>query len=84
MRIHELKTIQPFFDLVWAGMKKFEVRYNDRDYKVGDLLLLKEFDESLQQYGKHEILVEVTFLLNDIRYCKEGFVIMQFKELKRS
>lgn len=83
MKIHKLKTIQPFFDFVWSGMKNFDIRKNDRDFRCGDLLLLQEYDESLQRYGEHEILVEVTFLLNDVRYCKEGFVIMQFRELKR-
>lgn len=41
--IHELKIYPPFFALVLAGKKKFEVRKNDRKYLVGDEILLKEF-----------------------------------------
>ena len=32
---HELKTVQPFFDDVLTGKKKFEVRKNDRCFDAG-------------------------------------------------
>lgn len=41
--IHELKTHPQYFSMVFAGTKKFEVRKNDRNYQLGDELLLKEF-----------------------------------------
>lgn len=39
---HELKLVQPFFNDVFTGKKKFEIRKNDRDFKIGDELILKE------------------------------------------
>ena len=36
MKIHELKTLPEYFDAVFMGKKNFEIRKNDRDYKVGD------------------------------------------------
>lgn len=36
--IHELKTLPEYFELVRKGIKNFEVRKNDRDFKVGDML----------------------------------------------
>lgn len=42
--IHELKLRKEFFDYVRFGIKKFEIRKDDRDYKVGDTLVLKEID----------------------------------------
>ena len=81
MKTHVLKTIQPFFDDIWNGKKTFEVRKNDRDFKCGDLLQLREYDDVLQKYLPREIIVEITFILSDERYCKKGFVIMQFKDL---
>jgi len=83
MKIHELKTIQPHFDNVWCGLKSFEVRKDDRGYNTGDLLLLKEYDYQKECYKIHEILVEIIYILRDERYVKEGFVIIQFKELLR-
>jgi hypothetical protein len=38
--IHELKCIDPYFAHVALGLKTFEVRKNDRDFNVGDVLLL--------------------------------------------
>ncbi len=37
---HTLKTWQQYLEPVMLGKKKFEIRQADRDYKVGDTLLL--------------------------------------------
>ena len=42
--IHEIKSLPEFFEEVRKGEKVFELRKNDRDYRVGDLLILKEWD----------------------------------------
>jgi len=61
MKVHELKTINPFFQDVWDGKKDFEVRKNDRDFKVGDRLKLIEFGLPPNRY-----------ILKDIKYILEG------------
>lgn len=43
-KIHELKTLQPFFGDVRCDAKSFEVRKNDREFEVGDILILREWD----------------------------------------
>ena len=45
MTTHNLKTWSCYFIEVLAGNKTFELRKNDRDYKVGDTLNLIEVDE---------------------------------------
>lgn len=52
-KIHELKTVQPYFESVKSGKKNFEYRLNDRDYKVGDRLDLMEYDMSTGFSGDH-------------------------------
>ena len=42
MKTHELKTDPGCFCMSFCGSKNFEIRKNDRDFKVGDLLMLKE------------------------------------------
>lgn len=82
-KMHTLKTEQPYFNQLWNGLKKFEVRKNDRDYKLNDLLLLQEYDLEDHSSSGKEILVKVTCIMDDERYCKKGFVIMGIKELDR-
>jgi hypothetical protein len=46
-RIHDLKTWPAQFAAVIDGRKRFEVRVNDRDYAVGDVLRLREWRPEL-------------------------------------
>ena len=42
MKKHVLKCRQPFFDLAWFKRKPVEIRFNDRDFKPGDEIMLCE------------------------------------------
>lgn len=59
--VHELKTAPKAFTAIIQGIKRFEYRKNDRDYTVGDHLLLKEYD--YHQYTGREVEVLVTYIL---------------------
>lgn len=52
---HELKTWPEFFRACRSGDKTFELRYNDRDYKVGDELELNEFEPCRGCGGKKRV-----------------------------
>lgn len=54
MRTHQLKTDPIPFDAVWTRRKHFEIRYNDRGYKVGDVLELVETKYSSEQMKKEK------------------------------
>ena len=38
-----LKTFPEYFQPIIEGKKPFEIRYNDRNFKTGDLYILEEF-----------------------------------------
>ncbi|MCI5219743.1 MAG: DUF3850 domain-containing protein [Candidatus Electrothrix sp. LOE2] len=39
---HELKILPEYFEVADSMLKPFEIRENDRDYTVGDFVVLKE------------------------------------------
>lgn len=76
--IHGLKICTAYFKDVICGKKTFEVRKNDRDFKVGDLLALNEYDPKGEFYTGNSCLVYVDYIL-DGDYCQDGYVIMSIK-----
>ena len=76
---HDLKIKPEYFSAIASGEKTFEVRYNDRNYKVHDILRLREHDNG--EYTGREIEAEVTYLLDDKASCKEGYVVMAIKTI---
>lgn len=75
-QVHELKTLLEYFELVRTGVKNFEVRKNDRDFKVGDLLILQEYDGS--KYTGRDQRRKICYILDNKDFCKEGYVILGF------
>lgn len=70
--IHELKTDSAVFHDVRAGEKTFEIRKNDRNFQVGDTLLLREtaFTGNAManlgaplKYTGDELTVTVTYII---------------------
>lgn len=41
---HELKTLSWYFSEILSGAKTFEIREDDRDFAVGDVVELLEYD----------------------------------------
>lgn len=63
MAVHDLKTWPEHFQAVKSGHKRFEIRRNDRDFREGDFLRLREFDPATGFYSGDELTVEVTHVL---------------------
>lgn len=80
MKIHELKTHRPYFDQVFGNTHKaWELRRNDRDFQVGDVLQLREFDPALNggSYTGRDGLVEITRVTTEVpEGLAEGFAIL--------
>ena len=57
---HELKILPKYFEDVMTGKKNFEIRKNDQDFKVGDYLLLKEWERG--KYTGRQIKKRVQYI----------------------
>ena len=78
-RYHELKTIQPYFELVQLGIKAFEIRKNDRDYKVDDYLLLKEYDPDAGYVDSKPVIARIKYILNNEEYVAKDHICMSIE-----
>lgn len=76
--VHHLKTRVVFFEAILSGAKTFEIRYNDRDFKVGDGLILQEWDDRNPmeegRYTGREAQRTITYM-TDFQQ-RPGYVVM--------
>ena len=60
---HELKCWTTFFTEIAEGRKRHDLRRtSDRNFQVGDHLLLREFDPLYERYTGREQLVRVSYI----------------------
>ena len=74
---HHLKILPKYYMDVECGIKSFEIRFNDRGFKVGDILYLEEYCGG-EATGRM-LMREVCYMIDDPAYCKEGFVVLGLK-----
>ncbi len=73
--IHKLKILPQYFEDKLQGMKKWEVRKNDRPFKNGDTLQLEEWSEETGYTGR--LLQEyIKKIYTDVSGIEDGYVIM--------
>lgn len=80
--VHQLKCASNYFEDVITGRKTFEVRKNDRDFRVGDFIALNELTPHECNEKKEHLetgksaLFHIHYILDDPEYVKEGYVIL--------
>lgn len=79
-RVHYIRLATQYFDDVAAGIKTFELRKNDRDYKTGDILEMNEFKEG-RNTGR-VIRCRVVYMLDDYTGLTDGYCILGTKVLE--
>jgi len=72
---HKLGILPEYFKAIKEGRKKFEVRFNDRDYKENDILILQELDQLGENLTGNEVFVKVIYILKDFG-LQEGYCIL--------
>ena len=84
MAQHVLKTDAEVFEQSWIGNKHWEIRLNDRDYRVGDRVMLDETQHTGEEMKRgaplaftgRAIIGTITYVLHGPQYgLVEGWVI---------
>ena len=78
MKHHYLKILPEYYEAVKSGDKTFEVRKNDRDFKVDDVVHLQEYTNG--EYTGNELVKVISYVLDNVDYCKEGYVVFALKD----
>lgn len=81
-KVHQIRLGASFFDDACSNIKSFELRKNDRDYKVGDILEMMEFADGRNTGRMVKKLV--TYILEDYTGLEDGYCIMATKLLNEN
>jgi len=73
---HELKILPQYFEDILHNSKNFEIRKNDRNYKVGDILILEEWDNG--KYTGRKVTRSVGYITDYAQ--KDNYVVMGLRK----
>lgn len=71
---HEIKIGATFYADAASGKKNFELRKNDRDYRVGDIIKLQEYDKGA--YTGQYCRKRITYILEDYTGLEDGYCVL--------
>lgn len=81
--IHNLKISSQYYDAVERGYKPFEIRKDDRGYRVGDVLIMKEVTAAP---SREPIEAEIQYILRYEDFpdgLKEGYCILGLRNVHK-
>lgn len=65
MSVHNIKIRPPFFEAVLDGTKTFELRRDDRGYKLKDILVLEEWNPATGDYTGRVATRRIQYLVRN-------------------
>lgn len=77
-KVHSVKIGKEFFEDVKNNVKTFELRKNDRNYKVGEILELHEY-EAGEETGR-TCRKLITYMLKEFTGLQNGYCILGIKD----
>ena len=85
MTTHKLKTLTSHFQAVEKGIKKFEVRKNDRNFHVGDFLELIEIVGPDSIETGRRMKCRIDYIMHGPLFgIKEGYCVMSITTTTKS
>ena len=88
-KVHYLKTWPVYYNAVHLDQKSFEVRKNDSDFVVGDMVVLEEWapnnDKDLSEGGEYtgrKLFRRISYIMNGGSFgLEKGNVILSLKKV---
>lgn len=84
--VHSMKSWTHLYQAIASGQKTHDLRKNDREYVIGDIIELKEFDFVKGEYTGDTCLVEITYITSSETPCafsssvlENGYSILSVK-----
>ena len=75
--MHKLKVWPEFYEQVINGNKPFEVRKDDRGFKVGDWVTLNEYDAKRARYTGRGITLTISYILSGGHFgIEKGYCVL--------
>jgi hypothetical protein len=82
MAVHELKSWREYYAPLVVYSKRFEIRRADREFAVGDYLVLREFDPDTNDgegtYTGRAVVARVRYVLEASDEAVPGFLMRGF------
>ncbi len=82
--LHELKLNREYCGAVYWGVKNFEIRLNDRDYKVGDFIHFTAVDNDGNpvEHSISRCYYQIEYVLSDFCGLAENYVALSINNFK--
>ena len=75
-RRHDIKVWPEFFEPLLTGEKTFELRKDDRGFRAGDVLVLREWSPKTKAYTGRSLTRLVTYLISGAWGLERDYVCM--------
>lgn len=78
VKVHELKIVPEYFRAVKEGKKNFEIRKNDRNFKVGEYIDLREYSGD-KGYTGNRLCLKIVYMIESDWFpqgLKDGYCVL--------
>lgn len=79
MKVIKKKIAPKWYGLQMIGVKPWELRVNDCDYKKGDFLILQEWEDG--QFTGREMQTVIVYVATSLPYVPQDVVILTTREV---
>lgn len=81
MKFHELKLDIKYCDDVLCRRKNFEIRYNDRNYKVGDKIKFTAIKDGVKiEHEINKYKYTIMYILDGFEGLRDGYIAFVIAE----